>query len=1216
MALTIGDNFKYQGRKPLDARLVVETKAELLAVPTSTIYDGIKVYVKSEKKFYVYDSTNTSDPVLYKWTEFTVGTGDIEPFDTLAYSKSLTVDLGNDETLLTSDLIGTPAITDIHIGQYLSDKSGILAKVISKDETINEITVRVLTKDTIINTDTVHYTGTLGNTMGNVSTINYTDLDTTDDIADFSTNNLIYDDLGTLAKVLSKDATANTIQVTPVSVDIALSTMDVYKSLKDLDKTIGKQQTLLLTDLDTSKLIDEIDKNQLVYDSNGILAKVDSIFVGDGVTTQSSVTVTTISGSGNGTSIEAYKYLGSTSLDKVAGNRTTVLFTDLDTTKAITDIETNQLVYDALGTLTKIVMIDIPNNQLLLQTLTTSGMTSAPVLKELVISESGVNYQVGDIIQSTTSSVYGEVISVGSNGDIEQVVISTQTTQSVHGTGAVINYETVIYGATGNTWSPLHNTSTQVAQIVSEPFDYQQGYVYTITNPGSGYIVGDVVSIGHNVEVTSVDINGEILSVKYSRNEQSVHGTGASITFTPSSDIFTIPDAIWNNSKQNQFDITNDDGAYTTFNRLDTTTTKYAVGNETVYKFTFDNSNGTITQEKTTLNASGGGIGPFVPQKNYVKDDVIINDNIIYICKDNHTADLSLGADISHWEEMRKTMTSGMRHVTASISISSITTSWTTQSLTYYDGDQSMLNSADKCLVAPQDGLYLINSDASLVDSGSSGKYSALLLNNKWAGFGYAEGTVIPSVASILYLKKNDKITYQAYAGAIIGSSTTPIKITMTLLSDDRSDNLVAEATEIMPSSITASTYTTITYEDSTNLGIINTNGDITLPEDGSYILSFENLMSSTGGTAGLLETMIRKKEDLDSETILTTSYPDCTRLQANGFSQVISGIKGDTFIIRTYRGKAQSGLTRRKTPKVRLFKIKSVDYHLDSHDLHRDSGSELSYEDWIASKLKNSQLTVTGKITTQSIARNIMKLLDISYVSGETSMLSDNKFIAPVSGFYNMTVNGIYSNSDAKSSTIIAKNSTLANWDGIVSYASSLRNISECITYSGWLNKGEYLTVNIINEDTTKTYAVKDTITTRPDLNKVTFTLINTGITSSYDINKPHLWPVDTEIDLGDGLFGYRHKIAQVGSPNNFPFTSLGKFNRSTFKFINWGGSAKTGKYNNAQHILPYFGSQVLWLNTDNYLTLWFGDNSGGSNTNMGYLPATDVDVWVTYTK
>lgn len=73
MAIQIADNFKYQGKKPLDFRIQCKTITELVAMKTSTIYDGILVYVTDEQKYYTYDSKNDSDPTLKKWREFQGG---------------------------------------------------------------------------------------------------------------------------------------------------------------------------------------------------------------------------------------------------------------------------------------------------------------------------------------------------------------------------------------------------------------------------------------------------------------------------------------------------------------------------------------------------------------------------------------------------------------------------------------------------------------------------------------------------------------------------------------------------------------------------------------------------------------------------------------------------------------------------------------------------------------------------------------------------------------------------------------------------------------------------------------------------------------------------------------------------------------------------------------------------------------------------------------
>lgn len=70
MAIGIADNFLYQGRKPLDSRIVKDTIADMIGMAESIIYEGIMVYNKETEKYYVFNSSNSVDSVLAKWREF------------------------------------------------------------------------------------------------------------------------------------------------------------------------------------------------------------------------------------------------------------------------------------------------------------------------------------------------------------------------------------------------------------------------------------------------------------------------------------------------------------------------------------------------------------------------------------------------------------------------------------------------------------------------------------------------------------------------------------------------------------------------------------------------------------------------------------------------------------------------------------------------------------------------------------------------------------------------------------------------------------------------------------------------------------------------------------------------------------------------------------------------------------------------------------------
>ena len=73
MAITLGDNFSYQGAKPLDGRLKYDTVAAMASMPDSVLYDGCLAYCVATDKTYQWKSSNTVDPTTSKWREFESG---------------------------------------------------------------------------------------------------------------------------------------------------------------------------------------------------------------------------------------------------------------------------------------------------------------------------------------------------------------------------------------------------------------------------------------------------------------------------------------------------------------------------------------------------------------------------------------------------------------------------------------------------------------------------------------------------------------------------------------------------------------------------------------------------------------------------------------------------------------------------------------------------------------------------------------------------------------------------------------------------------------------------------------------------------------------------------------------------------------------------------------------------------------------------------------
>lgn len=118
MALTLGDNFSYQGAKPLDARLIYSTVASMKAVADSTMYDGCLAYCTATSKTYQWKSTNAVDETTGKWREFTSG-GDTIQVDTLPTA-------GEDELGKVYQYIGstTLAYTHGYFYECVSDGAG------------------------------------------------------------------------------------------------------------------------------------------------------------------------------------------------------------------------------------------------------------------------------------------------------------------------------------------------------------------------------------------------------------------------------------------------------------------------------------------------------------------------------------------------------------------------------------------------------------------------------------------------------------------------------------------------------------------------------------------------------------------------------------------------------------------------------------------------------------------------------------------------------------------------------------------------------------------------------------------------------------------------------------------------------------------------------------------------------------------------------------
>lgn len=645
------------------------------------------------------------------------------------YKSKIDLDLvvDNEVTLTLTDLDTTGITTkDLAINQIVYDKNKTVGFISSIDLTNNNFKVKTMTTDTIATGVKIYkYTNTLDNTIDNQVTINFSDLDVgTTPITDLQEEQLVYDKEGTVSKIISIDTTANTLDIKAITTDT--KAIQDRIEVAELDKTINNTTTIPYADIITTITdVSELVVNQLVYDKDGTVAKIDDVHI---TPTGTTIDITTITTSGKSFDLEYYKY--TKKLNISIDTTQIILFADLSVASGVTindlkvnqiifdddgtvskienintvdnevtvriitkdemlmkeykitetinlvvdsqqlvnipagttanEIKIDQLVYDDNGTVAKVVSVDTTTNKMMIQTITGLGMPIAPDTKEFKIENGGSGYQVGDIVESLKSGVFVEVTSIDTTtGAILGITDTTQTTSAAHGTQAKISEEQVIYGGYGRNWAQLSDAAVQVAIVVAEKFEYDEGYSFEIVNAGSGYVVGNVIATDNPnvfVSITSVGVSGEILDVQYTRDDNvNASGTGANIAAVVDKNVFVILDKYWNEQGIAIFSLTNDDGAWVEFLRTDDSLIKYSAGpNNKTYKFVYNPVNGTITQSYTECSSGGSAEGiTFEDNKNYLENDLIMHNNKLYKCTQDYTSTNDFDTDLvnGYWEQ-------------------------------------------------------------------------------------------------------------------------------------------------------------------------------------------------------------------------------------------------------------------------------------------------------------------------------------------------------------------------------------------------------------------------------------------------------------------------------------------------------------------------------------------------------------------------------------
>lgn len=684
MAIKVADNFLYQGRKPLDNRIIIDTISDMVSMAPAIIYDGMIVYIKDTKEFYVYDSTNTEDAVLSKWRLLNTGSGSTslkEYVQNTDYKKDDLVYLDEKIARVVTNYTSDNTETSIEDSFKLDITNNNLVLISASN--MNSMPIAPDTKELRIKNGGVGYTigdiieTTTTGVFAEVSNIGTSGLITEVTLSTATTRSttgtgaiidyaqVVYGGYGEnwaalseaavlVAQVLADKfdyeqgysfeitapgagyAVGDVIPTSIAGVNVRVTSVGTSGDIlsvqycRQLNVSMSGTNGTITASVDNNVFIvpeqywnaglslfditNDDGANVQFYRTGDSLIKY-SVgannkiyeFVFDevnGIITQKFIEV-----SGSGASMKAYKTLSL--LAKIIENITIINISDIEPITQITDIQLNQLVYDEDGTVGNVVSVDNTTGKIEVQTITLSGsgneyMPLAPDTKGLKIKVTGSGYTTGDIIETTTSGIFAEITGVDSLGAITDVSLSTATSSTTTNATGVISYEQIVYGGYNNNWAPLVDAAVLNAKISADMSNYDTGYDYTITDGGSGYTVGDIVStdiLDVNIEVVAVNNDGAITSVKFTRKATiSTSGTGSIINATVNPDIQVIPNDLWNGGVS-IFSLTNDDGATVEFYRTGDVTTKYGIGaGNKLYKFEYDEIDGIIKQSSSIIS--------------------------------------------------------------------------------------------------------------------------------------------------------------------------------------------------------------------------------------------------------------------------------------------------------------------------------------------------------------------------------------------------------------------------------------------------------------------------------------------------------------------------------------------------------------------------------------------------------------------------------------
>ena len=101
MSISINSNFLLQSKMFLDSRQSFETLVDMASFLEGAIPEGFLTYNKETDKFYKFNASNTVDPTLGKWREFSSGSGENVIDDTLETSLTKTYSIDKIKELMS-----------------------------------------------------------------------------------------------------------------------------------------------------------------------------------------------------------------------------------------------------------------------------------------------------------------------------------------------------------------------------------------------------------------------------------------------------------------------------------------------------------------------------------------------------------------------------------------------------------------------------------------------------------------------------------------------------------------------------------------------------------------------------------------------------------------------------------------------------------------------------------------------------------------------------------------------------------------------------------------------------------------------------------------------------------------------------------------------------------------------------------------------------------